>query len=137
MRADAPLDPSVPLAPPSKRREIAAASMSNNITQASHRRSAASMPRRPSTASRSCSLIATFSPTEVGHQRRCPDVVLAGAYLHHPLVGADLRVSGPALLGASLPATGFSASRAHHEQVIDRRGVVWGRGGHHRLVCAV
>src|ERR1700757_2860286 len=100
MRADAPLDPSVPLVRPSKMREIAAASMSNNITQASHRRSAASTPRRPSTASRSCSLIATFTRTEIRHQRRYPDVVVARSYLHHPLVDGNLRVCGPALLGA-------------------------------------
>src|ERR1700739_3154063 len=91
MRADAPLDPSVPLAAPSKTREIDAASMSNNITQASHRRSAASVPRRRWTASRSCSLIVKFSQREVGHQRPCPDVVVAASYLYHPLVGALLR----------------------------------------------
>src|ERR1700739_3222998 len=95
MRADAPLDPSVPLAAPSKTREIDAASMSNNITQASHRRSAASVPRRRWTASRSCSLIVTFSQTEVGHQRPCPDVVVAGSSLHHPLVGVVLRAWHP------------------------------------------
>src|ERR1700753_1852831 len=99
-RAAASLEPNVPLVTPEKTSEIAAASMPNNITQASHRASAAqaahgapaaARPRWPSTAARSCSAIATFSRTRIGHQLHCPDVEVAGSSLHHPPMGADLR----------------------------------------------
>lgn len=52
MRAVAPLDPNVPLATPAKTSEIAAASMLNNVTQASQIESAAASPRRPREAFR-------------------------------------------------------------------------------------
>src|ERR1700691_3050546 len=91
-RAAAPLEPKVPLATPEKTSEMAAASMPNNITQASHSESAAARPRRPSTAARNCSAIATFSRARIGHQLPCPDVEVAGSYLHHPPMGADLRI---------------------------------------------
>src|ERR1700722_1191249 len=92
LRAGAALEPNVPLVTPEKTSEMAAASMPNNITQASHSESAAARPRRPSTAARNCSAIATFSRARIGQQLHCPDVEVAGSYLHHPLVGADLRV---------------------------------------------
>src|ERR1700743_2691607 len=91
-RAAASLEPNVPLVTPEKTSEMAAASMPNNVTQASHSESAAARPRRPSTAARNCSAIATFSRTGVGHQLHCPDVEVAASYLHHPPMGADLRV---------------------------------------------
>src|SRR5580693_3052865 len=94
-RAPAPLEPSVPLAAPAKTSEIAAASMPNNITQASHSESAAARPRWPSTAARSFSWIATFSRAGVGHRCPCPNVEVARSYLHHPLVAADLRAWPP------------------------------------------
>src|SRR3984957_19250105 len=90
-RAGAALEPNVPLVTPEKTSEMAAASMPNNVTQASHSESAAARPRRPSTAARSCSAIATFSRARIGHQLQCPDVE-AGSYLHHPPMGADLRI---------------------------------------------
>ena len=65
-RAAAPLAPNVPLVTPEKTSEIAAASISNRVTQASHSESAAARPRRPSTAARSCRSIATFSRAVVG-----------------------------------------------------------------------
>jgi hypothetical protein len=45
MRAVAPLEPKVPLVTPAKISEMAAASMLNNVTQASHSESAAARPR--------------------------------------------------------------------------------------------
>src|ERR1700742_3988589 len=93
-RAAASLEPNVPLVTPAKTSEIAAASMLNNITQASHSESAAANPRRPSTAARSCSWIATFSRAGAGHRWLCPEVEVAVSYLHHPLPAADLRAPG-------------------------------------------
>src|SRR6202044_3395406 len=91
-RAAASLEPNVPLVTPEKTSEMAAASMPNNITQASHSESAAARPRRTSTAARNCSAIATFSRASIGQQLHCPDVEVAGSYLHHPPMGADLRI---------------------------------------------
>src|SRR5271156_6106572 len=91
-RAAASLEPNVPLVTSEKTSEMAAASMPNNITQAAHRESAAARPRRPSTAARSCSPIATFSRAGIGHQLHCPHVEVVGSHLHHPPLGADLRV---------------------------------------------
>src|SRR5580693_5889982 len=91
-RALAPLEPKVPLVTPEKISEMAAASMLNNVTQASQSESAAARPRRPSTAARSFSWIATFSRAGVGHRWHCPNAEVARSYLHHPLVGAELRV---------------------------------------------
>src|SRR5271155_1119519 len=91
-RAPAPLEPKVPLVTPAKISEMAAASMLNNVTQASQIESAAARPRWPSTAARSFSWIATFSRAGVGHRCPCPNVEVARSYLHHPLVEADLRV---------------------------------------------
>src|SRR6201999_1647715 len=95
MRAVAPLEPKVPLVTPAKISEMAAASMLNNVTQASHSESAAARPRWPSTAARSFSWIATFSRAGVGHRCPCPNVEVARSYLHHPLVVADLRAWPP------------------------------------------
>ncbi len=55
IRAGGPLDPSVPVLAPSKTSEIAAASTWSSVTQARHRRSAASSLRSPPTAPSSCS----------------------------------------------------------------------------------
>src|ERR1700722_11333894 len=90
-RAAASLAPNVPVVTPEKTNERAAASMPNNVTQASHSESAAARPRRPSTAALNCSAIATFSRARIEHQLHCPDVE-AGSYLHHPPMGADLRI---------------------------------------------
>src|SRR6478752_9066517 len=98
MRAGSPLDPSVPLVAPSNTREIAAASISKSTTQASHSRSAASTPRRPSTAARSWSWIATFNRTRVGQLWHFPAVEVARSYLHLPPVARGLRgLAAPSL----------------------------------------
>src|ERR1700682_1682188 len=80
---------------------MAAASMSKTDTQASHSRSAASTPRRPSTAARSWSWMATFNRTEAGRLWRCPVVVVAWSYPHCPLVVAVLRVLAACVLRRS------------------------------------
>lgn len=73
--AGAPLEPRVPAAPPSKMREMAAASMSSRKTQASQRLSAASTPRRPSTASRRWSAIATSNRSAGFGWRHIPSLL--------------------------------------------------------------